>query len=209
MLAIPVIHIVDDDASVRTALSRLLALHGYQVAAHGSAGEFLMNRRMDAPGCILLDIHMPGPSGMELHDSLAKEDGPLPVIFLTGHGDIPTSVRAMKTGAVDFLTKPVCQAALLAAVERALALDHGRRDAAYSTDLLRQRFGGLTSRERQVFDFVTEGLLNKQIAAELGTSERTVKAHRAQVMEKMNVRSVAALVRVAIRLKDEAPVARH
>jgi FixJ family two-component response regulator len=195
-----VVHVVDDDDSVRTALTRLLRARGYEACGYRSAGEFLMAERPDTPGCVLLDVSMPGPSGLDLHDALTKNGDPIPVIFLTGCGDIAMSVRAMKTGAVDFLTKPVKREALMAAVETALeraqaqrAIDERRRE-------LRGRYETLTAREREVFTRVSDGKLNKQIAAELGTSERTVKAHRAQVMSKLRVESVAALVRVADRL---------
>jgi len=202
MTAGAVIHVVDDDDSMRTALTRLLRAKGYEARAYRSAGEFLMADRAQAPGCVLLDVSMPGPSGLDLHDALNKNEDSMPVIFLTGHGDIAMSVRAMKAGAVDFLTKPVKREALIFAIEMALSRDEKQRAEGERRRSLQERYDILTAREREVFARVTEGKLNKQIAAELGTSERTVKAHRAQVMSKMQVQSVAELVRAADRLRD-------
>jgi FixJ family two-component response regulator len=200
-----VIHVVDDDAGMRTGLCRLLEAAGYEARAHASAGDFLLADPADAPGCVLLDLRLPGPSGLELQQALAKRGDPLPVIFLTGHGDIPTSVKALKAGASDFLTKPVARETLLAAVERALAEDAARRAERDDLRALRERYETLTPREREVFAHVSAGRLNKQIAGDIGVAERTVKAHRAQVMEKMQVRSLAELVRVASRLELPAP----
>jgi FixJ family two-component response regulator len=197
----PIIHVVDDDDSVRVALTRLLRAKGYETRAYKSAGEFLMETRADAPGCVVLDVRMPGPSGLDLHEALVKDENPLPVIFLTGHGDIPTSVRAMRAGAVDFLTKPVRRETLMGAIDSALSRNRTQRLAAEQRRVLRERYERLTARERQVFARVTEGKLNKQIAAELGTSERTIKAHRAQVMDKMSAGSIAELVRDADQLR--------
>jgi len=201
------IHVVDDDQSVRTALTRLLRARGYQTRTYASAWDFLTAEPAPGPGCVVLDVSMPGPSGLELHDKLNRSERPLPVIFLTGRGDIPMTVRAMRNGAVDFLTKPVQRDLLFAAVERALSRGEEQRAAREQHQLLRERYETLTARERAVFARVTEGRLNKQIAAELGTSERTVKAHRAQVMEKMHTRSVAELVRAADQLGIAAPAA--
>jgi RNA polymerase sigma factor (sigma-70 family) len=195
-----VVHVVDDDDSMRTALTRLLRAKGYETRGYRSAGEFLMAERPDVPGCVLLDVSMPGPSGLDLHDALTRNGDPIPVIFLTGRGDIAMSVHAMKTGAVDFLTKPVKREALMAAIESALSRDEEQRATDGRRRLLHERYETLTAREREVFARVSDGKLNKQIAAELGTSERTVKAHRAQVMSKLQVESVAELVRVADRL---------
>jgi FixJ family two-component response regulator len=197
----PIIHVVDDDDSLRKAVSRLLQAAGYEVRAYSSTGEFLMAPPGDTPGCIVLDVRMPGPSGLDLQEALGKLEGALPVIFLTGHGDISMSVRAMKAGAVDFLTKPVQKQPLLTAVQNALIRDAEFRTARKRVDALRARFETLTPRERSVFALVVAGKLNKQIAAELGTSERTVKAHRAQVMEKMQVTSLAELARAAEKLQ--------
>jgi FixJ family two-component response regulator len=196
----PVVHVVDDDDSLRTAVTRLLRAAGYEVRGHCSAGEFLLARPGSTPGCVVLDVRMPGPSGLDVQTAFEQREDALPIIFLTGHGDIPMSVRAMKAGAVDFLTKPVQREALLSAVRTALARDAENRTARDRVGLLRSRFDGLTSRERAVFTLVVAGKLNKQIAAELGISERTVKAHRAQVMEKMQVASLADLVHVADQL---------
>ena len=200
----PVVHVVDDDDSVRTGIVRLLEAAGYEALAYRSAGEFLLERaQRDAPGCIVLDVRMPGPSGLELQEALARLDVRLPIVFLTGHGDIPMSVRAMKAGAVDFLTKPVSRETLLGAVRAALVRDAAARAAYARLGELRARFETLTPREREVFAGVVAGKLNKQIAFELGTAERTIKAHRAQVMAKMQVASVAELVHIAEQLGPE------
>jgi len=195
------IHIVDDDDSFRRAVSRLLQATGFVVRGYASAGEFLLGRAGAKPGCVLLDVQMPGLDGLELQAALAKEDAPLPVVFVTGHGDIPMSVRAMKTGAVDFLTKPVKKEALLKAVEAALASGAAQRSVSERSRRLRAYFESLTPREREVFERVTAGTLNKQIAAELGMAERTVKAHRANIMEKMQAESLAELVHIAAELR--------
>ena len=197
------IHVVDDDESFRRAVTRLLQAAGFAVQGYASAGEFLVARIGERPGCVLLDVQMPGLGGLELQAALAKQEVPLPVVFVTGHGDIPMSVRAMKTGAVDFLTKPVKREALLRAVEAALARDAEQRTSREKSRHYRECFESLTPREREVFDQVTAGKLNKQIAAELGTAERTVKAHRANIMEKMQVQSLAELVHIAAQLKSE------
>ncbi len=194
------IHVVDDDASFLTAISRLLRAGGYNVRTFSSAGQFLARPSPDTPGCVLLDLRLPGPDGMELQAALAKADNPLPVIFLTGHGDIPTSVRAMRCGAVDFLTKPVKQAALFDAVRRALDRDAAERRARSRRAQLQQRYHTLTPREREVLPHLLAGQLNKQIAGDLGTSERTIKAHRAALMTKLAVGSVAELVRFSQEL---------
>jgi len=196
-----IIHVVDDDDSMRTSLTRLLSASGYETRSYRSAGEFLMSERPAAGGCVVLDLKMPGPSGLDLQEALAKDARPLPVIFLTGNGDIPTSVQAMKAGAVDFLTKPVQRERLMSAIADALSVDAKRRADDERMRVLRERYRSLTLREREVFAGVAAGLLNKQIAAELGTSERTIKAHRAQVVEKMQARSIAELVRAADQLK--------
>ena len=194
------IHVVDDDESLRTALMRLLRAAGYAIRTYASAGDFLLNKPENAPGCVILDVRMPGPSGFELQEAIAKLDESLPIIFLTGHGDIPMSVRAIKAGAVDFLTKPVRRGTLLQAVRTALAGSAERCATRELLHSLRSRYESLTPREREVFAQVVSGKLNKQIAGELGTCERTVKAHRAHVMEKMQLTSVAELVRAADQL---------
>jgi RNA polymerase sigma factor (sigma-70 family) len=202
-----VIHVVDDDESLRTAVTRLLRAAGYEVRAYPSAGAFLLAQPADAPGCVVLDVQMPGPSGLDLQEAFGKHRIALPVIFLTGHGDISMSVRAMKAGAVDFLTKPVQREALLDAVRNALVRDAERRAAREREGSVRALFETLTPRERAVFTLVTAGKANKQIATQLGISERTVKAHRAQVLEKMQVTSLAELVHVADQLQVHTPPA--
>ena len=198
----PLIHVVDDDASLRTALLRLLAAAGFEARGYASTGAFLMEPPPDRPGCLLLDIRMPGPSGLDLQASLHRQGVALPVIFLTGHADVSSSVRAMKAGAVDFLTKPVRRETLLEALGRALQRDAGQRAARGELARLRALFDALTPREREVFERVVAGKLNKQIAGDLGIAERTVKAERAQVMVKLGVGSAAELGRLAERLRQ-------
>lgn len=198
----PIVHLVDDDDSLRKAVTRLLRAAGYDVRAYASAGEFaLASRENNKRGCVLLDVRMPGPSGLDLQEALAREEEPLPVIFLTGYGDVPTTVRAMKAGAVDFLTKPIKRDVLLNAVRTALARDLRLHTSHEQRRDLRMRFTKLTPRERNVFELVVAGRLNKQIAAELGMAERTVKAHRAQVMAKMQATSLAELVHLADKMQ--------
>ena len=196
----PLVHLVDDDDAFRTALTRLLQAAGYAVRSYASAGDFLIARPVDAPGCLLLDIRMPGPSGLELQAALRDQGNSLPIVFLTGHGDIPASVRAMKAGAIDFLEKPVEREPLLRAVREALARDGEARARGSRLQTLRARYDTLTPREREVFAGVVAGRLNKQIASDIGSAERTVKAHRAQVLAKMEVGSVAELARLATEL---------
>jgi FixJ family two-component response regulator len=193
----PVVYVVDDDEDMRTALARLLRAEGYDVRTHASAGDFLMRPRDDGPACVLLDLAMPGPSGLDLQQALQRDSASLPVVFITGRGDVASSVQAMKAGAVDFLTKPVEPAVLLAAIDA--ALERGRAEHTHRARLqdAEAHFGRLTPRERAVLEFVVAGRLNKQIADELGISERTVKMHRAQVMAKMEARSLAELVQLA------------
>jgi len=197
----PVIHVVDDDESVRGAMKRLLAAAGYGVRTYASAGEFLLHPPQDTPGCLLLDLRMPGPSGLDLQESLVRHGVRLPVIFFTGHGDLATGIRAMKAGAVDFLTKPVERKPLLAAIENALQADAARRASHGANADLRARFAQLTAREREVFELVVAGQLNKQIAGALGIAERTVKAQRAQVMTKLGAATAAELGRIAAQLQ--------
>ena len=196
------VFVVDDDASVRKSLERLLTSVGYKVQTFESARAFLTRppTPADGPQCLILDIRMPGVSGLDLQASLHSSGAHIPIIFSTGFGDVASSVRAMKIGAVDFLTKPIDEEELLAAVERGLALDAEMRrlDALMSTLTTRQ--GRLTPRENQVFGLVVTGMLNKQIAGRLGTCERTIKVHRARIMKKMEAASVADLVRMADRL---------
>ena len=193
----PTIHVVDDDASFRNAISRLVRAGGYAVQAFASATEFLQSARTDAPGCVLLDLHMPGPSGLDLQSALARSENPLPIVFLTGHGDIPTSVHAMRAGADDFLTKPVKKEVLFPAIERALARGAQEREHRARRRQLRARFDALTPREREVLAHVLRGQLNKQIAGDLAAAERTIKAHRANLMAKLQVQSVAELAHLA------------
>lgn len=197
----PLIHVVDDDEPLRTALLRLLLASGFEARGYGSAGDFLMTPPPDRPGCVLLDVRMPGPSGLDLQAALRERNITLPVIFLTGHADVSSSVRAMKTGAVDFLTKPVERETLFDAVGRALGLDAAERAARAEAVRLRSRFATLTPREREVFELVVGGRLNKQIAGQLGIAERTVKADRAQVLAKLGVGSAAELGALAERLR--------
>jgi two-component system, LuxR family, response regulator FixJ len=188
---------VDDDGSFRNAMERLLRAGGYAVQTFPSATEFLQSARTDAPGCVLLDLQMPGPSGLDLQSAIVRSDNPLPIVFLTGKGDIPTSVHAMRAGADDFLTKPVKKAVLFPTIERALARDaQDRRQRACRREL-RARFDALTPREREVLAHVLSGQLNKQIAGDLDASERTIKAHRANLMAKLQVQSVAELAHLA------------
>jgi FixJ family two-component response regulator len=195
----PVVHVVEDDESSRTATARLLKTAGRAVRVYQSAAEFL--EEMPAgPGCIVLDLRMPGPSGLDLQERLATAEAPMSVVFLTGHGDIPKSVRAMKNGAVDFLTKPVDPEVLLEAVGRALDKDAENRAIHERRQILRARYERLTPREREVLAHVISGQLNKQAAFDLGTTEHTIKVHRHRVMEKLEAGSMADLVRMAADL---------
>ena len=202
-MSTPIIHVVDDDPSFRRAVTRLLRAAKYEVRAYASAPEFLDSEPGGEPGCILLDLRMPGASGLDLQQSLARMEERLPIIFLTGHGDIPASVHAMKAGAVDFLTKPIRRETLLPAIQNALHVDAEGRAARAVLRALQDRYKNLTSREREVLVHVVSGKLNKQIAFDLGAAERTIKAHRANIMEKLGVQSVAELVRAAQELGIE------
>jgi len=198
--AVPTVFVVDDDRSVRDALRRLLTSVGMTVEVFPTAQAFLSARRPDAPGCLVLDVRLPGLSGLDLQRELANTNATLPIIFLTGHGDIPMSVRAMKAGAVEFLTKPFREQDLLDAIRQAIDRDRIARTERQELTELRRRYASLTPRERDVMAGVVAGLLNKQIAAELGSAEATVKEQRGQVMLKMQAGSVADLVRSAGRL---------
>jgi FixJ family two-component response regulator len=194
------IHVVDDDESLRTALQRLLSAAGFKTRGYASAGEFLLQPPLDGAGCLLLDVHMPGPSGLELQAALERHNVTLPVVFLTAYADVAAGVSAMKAGAIDFLTKPVDRHVLLEAIGRALARDAADRAAREDSERLRARFAALTARERDVFDRVVAGKLNKQIADELGVAERTVKSQRRQVLAKLGADSTADLGRLAEQL---------
>lgn len=191
------VHVVDDDVSFLTAVTRLLRAGGYAVKVYSSADEFVKNPSPDPVGCVIVDLHMPGMDGMELQEWLVGAGSPLPVIFLTGHGDIATSVHAMRKGAEDFLTKPVNREKLFDAVERALVRNASEREAGARDRELRALYETLTPREREVMTHVVAGRLNKQIAADIDAAERTVKAHRASIMAKLRIQSVADLVRLS------------
>jgi FixJ family two-component response regulator len=191
------VFLVDDDAGVLKALSRLLQIRGYEIQAFTSAQAFLTSHDASVPGCAVLDVSMPGLDGLELQQALTAEGLQRPVIFLTGKGDIPTSVRAMRAGAIEFLTKPVSDDDLLAAIARAERKDAETRSALADLNSINARFANLTPREHEVMTHVIAGRLNKQIAGDLGTVEKTVKVHRGRVMSKLGVRSVADLVRLA------------
>jgi FixJ family two-component response regulator len=202
---VPAIVVIDDDASMRKALENLFKSVGFEVELFSSPQEFLQSQRPDRPGCIVLDVRFPGRSGLDMQRDLANAEAQLPVIFITGYGDIPMSVRAMKAGAVEFLTKPFREQDLLDAVGAALDRDRTRRSGELRLAELRGRYATLTARERQVMSLVVAGRLNKQIAGELGVSEMTVKMHRRQVMRKMQVAGVAQLVRLADQLGIAIP----
>ncbi len=192
-----IVFVVDDDSSVRSALKRLIKSVGHKVTTFSSAREFLDHDHSDIPGCLVLDIRMPGLSGLELQEEMAVQGFIMPIIFITGHGNIPASVRAMKAGAVDFLEKPFDDQVLLDAIHHAIAKDTQAKQEQAEIGEIKQRVTSLTPREHDVLSLVITGMLNKQIAFELGTSEKTVKVHRARVMQKMSAKSLADLVRLA------------
>jgi FixJ family two-component response regulator len=194
------VHVVDDDVSWRTSVARLLSVAGYQVVSYESAASFLETANVDEAGCILLDVRMPGLTGLQLQERLAEMRHALPVVFVSGHGDIPTTVLAVKAGAENFLSKPVATDVLLRAVEQAITRDRQERTTHEELDDLRARFRTLTSTERKVFALVVRGKLNKQIADELESAERTVKWHRHNFMQKLQIHSLAELVSIAEHL---------
>lgn len=196
----PIVYVVDDEPSVCLALKRLLRSVGLEARTFISAQEFLNSGRPDAPGCLILDVRLPGLSGLDLQAGLAAEKIDLPVVFITGHGDIPMSVRAMKAGAIEFLTKPFREQDLLEAIQRGIEQNRNVRIQSAEMRVLQQLYALLTPREREVFPCVASGLLNKQIAAQLGTSEKTIKVHRGQIMQKMKAKSLAHLIRMAEKL---------
>jgi FixJ family two-component response regulator len=201
-----IVFIVDDDNSVRRGLERLMRANGLRAETYASAAEFLETRRdYDGSGCLVLDVCMPGLDGLELQERLARSGSLLPILFISGRGDIPMSVRAMKAGAITFLTKPFTDQELLGAVREAMERGRVVRARKIELDGIRVRLDTLTARERQVFALVVTGMLNKQIGAELGIAEKTVKIHRARVMQKMRVESLAELVSLAERLKSAGP----
>jgi FixJ family two-component response regulator len=195
-----IVFVVDDDASVREALERLVRSAGLRVEAFASAEEFLTRPKADAPSCLVLDVQLPDLNGLDLQRRMVDANADIPIVFITGHGDIPTTVRAMKAGAVEFLTKPLVEGDVLESIRQAIARDRAARDHHAATARLRARYASLTPREEEVMAWVVSGLLNKHIAGELGISEETVKVHRGHVMRKMGADSLAGLVRMSERL---------
>ncbi len=198
--SMPTVFIVDDDASVLKAVARLLRSAGFKTSTFSSPQQFLDEHDPDAAGCLVLDVAMPKMNGLELQQTLAAQSSDLPIIFLTGHGDIPMSVRSIKQGAVDFLTKPVNDSDLILAIQNAIETNQIARQARIKLNELQQRFARLTPREREVLSHVVSGKINKQIAIDLGTVEKTIKVHRAHLMVKLQVRSLAELVKLSERL---------
>jgi FixJ family two-component response regulator len=196
----PVVHVVDDDELARNGTARLLRVAGFSVRTYASAQDFLTTLEPSAPGCIILDVRLPDKSGLDIQVALAERAVSLPIIFMTGYGQIPDTVRAMQRGAVDFLTKPVDADVLLAAIARALAQDTASRAMRARTDDLRSRYERLTPREREVFVHLIGGQLNKQVASDLQITERTIKLHRANIFEKLEISSMAEMARLAVEL---------
>jgi FixJ family two-component response regulator len=196
----PTVFVIDDDKAIRSAIKNLLESVGLRVEVFSSPREFLKEGHKDKPGCLVLDVRLPGASGLDFQHELATSNVEIPVIFITGHGDIPMSVQAMKAGAVDFLAKPFRDQDLLDAIQRAIGRDQSRRQLETKGVDIRNRFSSLTPREREVMSLVVAGLLNKQVAAQMGTSETTAKIHRGQVMRKMQAQSLPDLVRMSERL---------
>lgn len=205
MTGAPVVYVIDDDPSVRTSLKFLISTVGLQVQSFESAEAFLRGSVPEGPSCLVLDVRLHGMSGLDFQRELAARNLSTPIVFITGHGDIPMSVRAMKAGAVEFLTKPFRDQDLLDAIRIALDRDQARRGLDKNAKELQQRFESLTTREREVVSMVVSGMLNKQIAGQLGTAENTVKVHRSRAMEKMHAQSVAELVRMVEKVKPSSP----
>jgi FixJ family two-component response regulator len=203
----PIVFVVDDEPSVCASVKRLVRSVGIEVQTYSSAQEFLSGKRPDGPGCLVLDVRLPDLSGLDLQQELAKANITLPIIFVTGHGDIPMSVRAMKAGAVEFLTKPFREQDLLEAIQHGIQQHRTLREQRAEIFDLQCRYESLTLREREVFPLVAGGLLNKQVASQLGASEKTIKVHRGQVMHKMKAESLADLIRMAEKLKITSPKA--
>jgi RNA polymerase sigma factor (sigma-70 family) len=200
-----IVFVVDDDPSVRSAIERLIGSMGLQVELFGSAREFLASELPKVPSCLVLDIRLPGISGLALQRQLAEANVQIPIIFITAHSDVPMTVRAMKAGAVEFLTKPFRDQDLLDAIHLALERDRARRQQEAELAVLRERFESLSPREREVVDMVVSGMLNKQIAAQIGTAENTIKVHRSRAMEKMHANSLADLVKMIQTLQASPP----
>jgi FixJ family two-component response regulator len=195
----PIVYVLDDDARVREGLTALLSSLGRRVMSFAEASQYLAFKRPDAPGCLVLDLDMPGMTGLELQKELSGTDAP-PIVFLTGHGDIPSTVKAMKAGATEFLSKPFDEEDLIRAIDSAIEVDREARAKNVELDKIKKRYAKLTPREREVLPYVVSGLLNKQTAGELGTSEITIRIHRGQIMRKMQAESLADLVRLAAKL---------
>ena len=204
MTGAPVVFVIDDDPSVRSSLKFLMSSEGLQVESFDSADSFLRREPPDAPTCLVLDVRLRGLSGLDFQRELAARNIRIPIVFITGHGDIPMTVKAMKAGAIEFLTKPFRDQDLLDAVRIALERDRARREQAKEVADLQQRFDSLTPREQEVISMVVSGMLNKQIADQLGTAENTVKVHRSRAMEKMHAQSFAELVRMIEKLKSSS-----